>query len=46
VSGALVGRFTDTRRGGSYNVVVTARGHAPVCNTRFVRKELVSIVVN
>lgn len=41
----LTGRFTDTRQAGSYNIVVTVDGALPASNTRFVRKELVSVLV-
>ncbi|MCK4806499.1 MAG: S8 family serine peptidase, partial [Candidatus Aegiribacteria sp.] len=45
VSGAMTGRFTNTRQQGSYNVIVTATGISPVSNTRFVRKEMVSVLI-
>lgn len=44
-SGTLVGQFKDTKQQGSYNVLVTAYGTSPVSRTRFVRKELVSVLV-
>ena len=45
VSGVLTGKFRNTQQQGSYNVVVTASGTSPVSDTRFVRKELVSVLV-
>lgn len=45
ISGTLVGQFKDTKQQGSYNVLVTVNGTSPVSNTRFVRKELVSVLV-
>ncbi len=45
ISGVAAGRFTDTRLPGSYSVAVTAAGFSPACGTRFVRKDLVSVVV-
>jgi hypothetical protein len=44
-AGILVGQFTDTAQAGSYNVLVNASGASPVSGTRFVRKELVSVLV-
>ena len=44
-SGILVGQFNDTKQQGSYNVTVTASGISPVSKTRFIRKELVSVLV-
>ena len=44
-TGVMGGRFTTTRESGSYNVVVTARGRSPVSKCRFVRRELVSVLV-
>jgi subtilisin family serine protease len=41
----LTGSFTNTNQQGSYNVVVTVNGASPVSKTRFVRKELVSVLV-
>jgi hypothetical protein len=45
VAGGLAGRFTASQQPGSYNVVATARGRAASCNSRFVRKELVTVLV-
>lgn len=45
VSGAMTGRLTNTKEKGSYNVIVTATGISPVSNTRFVRKEMVSVLI-
>ncbi len=45
IPGVAAGRFTDTRLPGSYSVAVTAAGFSPACGTRFVRKDLVSVVV-
>lgn len=45
ISGVLAGQFKNTQQRGSYNIVVTANGTSPVSNTRFVRKELVSVLV-
>jgi subtilisin family serine protease len=45
ISGAFVGKVTRTSKQGSYNIVVTTEGVSPVSNTRFVRKELVSVLV-
>jgi hypothetical protein len=44
-SGLLVGQFRDTRQQGSYNVAVTVNGTSPISKTRFVRKDLVSVLV-
>jgi Mg-chelatase subunit ChlD len=44
-SGVLLGQFKDTAQQGSYNMVVTASGMSPVSNTRFVRKQMVSVLV-
>jgi len=44
-SGTLVGQFNNTKQQGSYNVVLTANGTSPISRTRFVRKELVSVLV-
>ncbi|GEM_PF-986667 len=41
----LVGHLEATRQPGSYNVVVTAQGTSPTTGTRYVRKELVSVLV-
>jgi hypothetical protein len=45
LSGVLLGQFRRTEQKGTYNVVVTAYGTSPVSNSRFVRKELVSVLV-
>lgn len=45
LDGASTGRFGDTKQSGSYTVQVTAAGFSPACDTRFVRKDLVSVVV-
>jgi len=45
ISGVLTGKFRKTQQPGSYNVVVTASGTSPISDTRFVRKELVSVLV-
>jgi hypothetical protein len=45
ISGVLTGQFKNTKQQGSYNVVVTANGTSPISNTRFVRTELVSVLV-
>ncbi len=44
-TGVLVGQFRETKNLGSYNVIVTASGMCPILNTRFVRKDLVSVYV-
>ena len=41
----LSGKFNDTREAGSYNVVVEVSGTSEHSNTRFVRKNLVSVLV-
>lgn len=41
----LGGQFGQTQQQGSYNVVVVASGSSLGSNTRFVRKELVSVLV-
>lgn len=46
LSGTLVGKFKDTKQPGSYNVVITVNGTSPISGTKFVRKELVSVLVN
>lgn len=43
--GVLVGQFRGTQQPGSYNVIVNVEGISPSSNTRFVRKELVSVLV-
>jgi len=43
--GRLVGQFKPTQIKGSYNIVVDVKGTSPVSNTRFCRKELVSVLV-
>ncbi len=45
LSGVLRGLFRNTRQQGSYNVEVTASGTSPVSDTRFIRKEMVSVLV-
>ncbi|WP_256840721.1 S8 family serine peptidase [Ornithinimicrobium cryptoxanthini] len=45
LDGGSTGRFGDTKQSGSYTVQVTAAGFSPACGTRFVRKDLVSVVV-
>jgi subtilisin family serine protease len=44
-SGVFHGLFKNTQQAGSYNAVVTATGTSPISNNRFVRKELVSVLV-
>ena len=44
-SGVLLGKFKGTAQQGSYNAVVTVSGVSPISKTRFVRKELVSVLV-
>ena len=46
ISGALLGLFDKTSQQGTYNVAVTASGVTPDTNTRYVRKDLVSVLVN
>jgi len=43
--GVAVGRFTATKVPGSYTIAVTATGFSPSCSSRFVRRDLVSVVV-
>lgn len=43
--GSLVGQFKPTQTKGSYNIVVDVKGVSPISNTRFCRKELVSVLV-
>lgn len=45
LDGMSTGRFGGTKQPGSYTVEVTAAGFSPACRTRFVRKDLVSVVV-
>lgn len=45
ISDVLVGQFKKTQQQGSYNTVVTASGTSPKSNTRFVRKDMVSVLV-
>jgi subtilisin family serine protease len=45
LSGVLNGQFNNTSQEGSYNLVVTASGISPFSNTRFVRKNLISVLV-
>lgn len=42
----LVGQFGDTREQGSYNLMVSVNGVSPVSRTRFVRKDMVSVLVS
>lgn len=44
-TGVLSGRFADTKVSGSYTVRIIAGGFSPVCNSRFVRHDLLSVVV-
>lgn len=44
-TGLLSGRFGDTKLPGSYTVQVTAAGFSPACKSRFVRHDLLSVVV-
>ncbi len=44
-TGLLSGRFGDTKVPGSYTVLVSATGFSPICKSRFVRHDLLSIVV-
>jgi hypothetical protein len=44
-SEALTGRFIADRHPGTYNILATVRGLAPACRSRFVRKEMVSVLV-
>jgi hypothetical protein len=44
-SGLVSGRFTRTKIPGSYTVKVMATGFSPECNSRFVRHDLVSVIV-
>jgi hypothetical protein len=43
--GLAVGTFYDTKLPGSYMMAITASGISPSCRSRFVRKDLVSVVV-
>ena len=43
--GVLSGRFGETKVPGSYSVQVTATGFSPACNSRFVRHDLLSVLV-
>lgn len=43
--GLAVGAFSDTKLPGSYQIAITASGISPTCRSRFVRKDLVSVVV-
>ena len=45
ISNVLLGQFKKTQQRGSYNVVITANGTSSVSNTRFVRKDLISVLV-
>jgi hypothetical protein len=45
-AGLLTGWFGNTRVPGSYTVQVTASGFSPTCNSRFVRRDLLSVVVD
>lgn len=44
-SGVTMTQFNNTKQSGSYNVIVTATGFSPISKTRFVRKELISVLV-
>lgn len=44
-TGVLSGRFGRTKIPGSYTVKVVATGVSPSCNSRFVRHDLLSVVV-
>jgi subtilisin family serine protease len=44
-AGGLVGQFRDTTEPGSYNVAVNVSGTSPASGARFVRKELVSVLI-
>jgi hypothetical protein len=44
-AGVLSGRFNGTKVPGSYTVQITAAGFSPVCNSSFVRHDLLSVVV-
>jgi subtilisin family serine protease/Mg-chelatase subunit ChlD len=44
-SSARLASFSQTAEQGSYNAVLTATGLSPISNSRFVRKQLISIVV-
>ena len=41
----LASAFTNTAEAGSYNMVVSASGTVPTSGLRFVRKEMVSVLV-
>lgn len=43
--GVLAGQYARTKIPGSYSIHVTATGFSRTCNTRFVRKDLASVVV-
>ena len=43
--GLLSGRFDKTRVPGSYTVQITATGFSPACKSRFVRHDLLSVVL-
>jgi hypothetical protein len=40
-----IGQFTKTKEAGSYNVIVNATGTVPGTRTRFVRKDMMSVLV-
>lgn len=44
-AGVATGAFAATDAPGSYSIEITAVGFSPTCGTRFVRKDLVSVVV-
>ncbi len=43
-SGVTITQFPQIKTAGSHNVVITTSGTSPASNTRFVRKELVSVL--
>ena len=45
-SAGATGRFLATTEAGSYNIVVSSTGRSPVSGVRYVRKDLVSVVVS
>ncbi len=44
-SGILLGQLKETQEKGSYNIIVSVTGTSQISNTRFSRKELVSVLV-
>ncbi len=44
-TGVAVGQVTRTKVPGSYAIAVTATGFSPNCGSRFVRRDLISVVV-